>query len=60
VFASILDDRRIGVLGVEHMATRTLSGTAPGNNGKGIVDLMILRLAMLKHLLTVVVPAKVR
>lgn len=60
VFASILDGRLTGVLGVEHMATRTLSGTAGLNNGKGIVDLMIFRLAMLKHLLTVVVPAKVR
>ena len=58
IFAAIQDGRRAGLLGPEHMVTRSLEGKIPGSNGKGLVDLLIFKKNMLAHLLTVVVPSK--
>ena len=60
VFASIYDGRRIGVLTAESMATRALQGSGTGNNGKGLVDLLIFRKSMLTHLVNTYVPSKAR
>ena len=58
IFSAIQDGRRAGLLGPEHMVTRSLEGKIPGSNGKGLVDLLVFKKTMLAHLLLVFVPAK--
>ena len=58
VFSAIKDARRAGFLTPEHMATRALEGRLSGSNGKGLVDVLVFKRALLSYLLTTFMPNK--
>jgi hypothetical protein len=58
VFHSIRDGRLSGNLVVEHMSLRSLDGKVAGSGGKGLVDLVLYKKAVLSHFLTSWLPVQ--